>query len=304
MHSRPLGSTGLTVSEISMGCNRLGEANMPDSHWVSLVHQAMELGVNLFDTCEAYLWGRSEEILGLAIGNDPSVLVADKVSRIRETNERDFSAARVMERAEISLRRLRRDCIDVFQLHSPALAQIQRYDWPAAMVKLKEQGKIRLAGVSVNDAPSGKWLIENGLVDTLQVSYNMLDPSVGDGLFALAASAGVGVLVRVPMAQGILTGKFTPGEEVAPGHRALNAGERMEERIERAEAFKPLAEDLDMSLATIALRYAITPDGVSAAIPGARTVEQLEHNVSASNGHGLDDEIIGRIAAIQKSWEQ
>ncbi|MBN1402080.1 MAG: aldo/keto reductase [Anaerolineae bacterium] len=299
MHYRQLGRSGCSVSEIGIGCNRLGEPDRPDAHWIALVHRAAELGVTLFDTCEAYGWGRSEEILGAALGNDPNVLIADKVSRVRETDEKDFSAGRIMQRVELSLQRLQRDRIDILQLHSPSLAQLQSYDWPEAMARLKQQGKIGLAGVSINDAPSGEWLIAHELVDMLQMSYNVLEPEVGDALFALAQEAGVGVLVRVPMAQGILTGKFSPGEAVPPGHRALMAGARMQPRIQRAEALKPLADSAGMPLATLALRYAITPPAVSAAIPGARTIEQLEQNVAASNGHGLGPEIIDQIAVLR-----
>ena len=278
-----------------MGCNRLGEADRPDAHWVALVRQAIDLGVTLFDTCEAYGWGRSEDILGLAIGNSPAVLVADKVSRVRETGEKDFGSQRVMARAEECLKRLSRERIDILQLHSAALEDLRRDDWPEAMTRLKEQGKIRLAGVSINDAASGLWLIEKGLVDVLQVPYNALEPQVGEAVFPLAARAGVGVLVRVPMAQGILTGKFSPGQVVPDGHRALMAGERMAERIARTGALKPLADALDLPMATLALRYAITPNAVSAAIPGARTVDQLTQNTRASNGTGLDPDTLASI---------
>ena len=146
MYYRTLGRTGIKVSEISTGCNRLGQEIMPDEHWVALVHKAVALGVNLFD----------------------------------------FSSARIIERVEGSLRRLRRDRIDVLQLHSPSLDDLKRYDWPEAMTKLKEQGKIRFAGVSINGAASGRWLIEQGLVEVLQVAYNMLVPEVDDEVFPLA----------------------------------------------------------------------------------------------------------------------
>ena len=303
MHYRELGSTGLKVSEIGMGCNRLGEAQMPDSHWVDLVHAAIDQGVTLYDTCEAYGWGRSEEILGLAIGNNPDVLVADKVSRIQETNEKDFTSTRVLQRAELSLRRLQRDRIDIFQLHSPGLEQLQSYDWPEAMRRLKEQGKIRVSGVSINDVASGEWLVADRLVDMIQVSYNLLEPGVGDAIFPLAAKAGVGVLVRVPMAQGILTGKFRPGQDVPAGHRAHMAGPRMAERIESAERFRSIAEELGLPMATMALRYALTPEGVSAAIPGARTLQQLQQNVAGSNGFGLELGVVERIGAVSKSFD-
>ena len=170
------------------------------------------------------------------------------------------------------------------------------------MARMREEGKIRWVGVSVNDAPSGRWLIENGLADVLQVAYNMIEPEVGDALFPLAAEHGVGILVRMPMAQGILTGKFSPNQEVAAGHRALMAGERMAWMIEQAERFRPFLEGGETTLGQQALRYAISPSAVSAAIPGARTVEQLEQNVAVSNGFGLDADVLARIASERKTW--
>lgn len=299
LHYRPLGSTGVQVSEIAMGCNRLGEPAMPDSHWVNLVQRAADLGVTLFDTSESYGWGRSEEILGQALGNRDDVLVATKVSRIRESNAKDFSAARIMQQVEGSLRRLHRDRIDIYQLHSPSLADLQRFDWPEAMTRLRDQGKICFIGVSINDADSGHWLIEQGLVQVFQVAYNMLEPSVGEAIFSQAQATGVGLLVRVPMAQGILTGKFRPGEPVAEGHRAHLAGAKMDRLIAATEEYRSLAEQASLPLGHLALRYAISPQAVSAVIPGARNVEQLEQNLAASNGVGLSPAELEAIAAIQ-----
>ena len=300
MHYRQLGETGFQVSEISMGCNRLGETGMPDTHWVALVHRAVELGVNLFDTSESYGWGRSEVILGQAVGARRDILVATKVSRARGNGRRDFSSSRIVERAESSLKRLCRDCIDLYQLHSPSLDDLQHYDWFEAMTKLKEQGKIRLIGVSINDAASGRWLIEQGLVEVLQVAYNMLHPEVGDEVFPLAEQCGVGILVRMPMARGILTGKFHPGQEVGAGYRAHLERTRLPQLIERAEHFRPLTEGKEVTLAQMALRYSISPRAVSAAIPGARTTEQLEQNVVASNGVGLSVEELADVARIRE----
>ena len=97
MYYRPLGKTGALVSEVGMGCNRLGQGDAPDGHWVQLVRRAVELGVTVFDSSESYGWGRSEKMLGQALGNRDDVLVATKVSRARETNEKDFAARRVIE---------------------------------------------------------------------------------------------------------------------------------------------------------------------------------------------------------------
>jgi myo-inositol catabolism protein IolS len=301
MHYRPLGKTGAQVSEIGMGCNRLGEKAEPDSHWINLVRKAVDLGITVFDTAEAYGWGRSEEILGQAIGNRDDVLIASKVSRDRETNAKDWSPARIIGRAEESLHRLQRDTIDIYQLHSPSLDEMQRFDWPEAMQTLKAQGKIRFAGVSINDAASGRWLIENGLADALQVDYSMLVTEVGNEIFPLAEAHGVGILIRMPMARGVLTGKFTSKDDTQ-GHRASMLGDKLDPMIERARQLQPLADARHISFGQFALRYAISPGGVSAAIPGARTVEQLEQNVAASNGTGLDPMDLAQILAIQASW--
>lgn len=303
LHYRPLGATGIPVSEIGMGCNRLGEAPMPDSHWIELVQRAVDLGVTLFDTSESYGWGRSEDILGQALGNRDDVLVATKVSRIQATNAKDFSAARIIQQAEGSLRRLRRDRIDIYQLHSPSLEDLQRFDWPNAMTMLREQGKIRFIAVSINDAVSGEWLLEQGLVQVFQVPYNLLDPETGDFIIPQAQAQGVGIMVRVPMAQGILTGKFRPGEAVAEGHRAHLAGKKMARLIEEAEQYRDLAEQSGLPMSQFALRFALSPNGVSAVIPGARTVAQLTQNVAASNGYGLPAETLAKAVAIRQQRE-
>jgi len=303
MHYRQLGTSNTKVSEISLGCNRLGESHSPDSHWIELVQRSVDLGVNLFDTSESYGWGRSEEIIGQALGNRDNVLIASKVSRVQGSNEKDYSAARIIQQAEASLRRLQRDCIEIYQLHSPSLADMQQFDWPDAMTKLKEQGKIRFAGVSINDVASGKWLIEQGLADLLQVDYSLVAPEDGNELFPLAEQHHVGILVRMPMARGALTGKFKPGETVNRENRASMLGEKATTYVQRGEAFRSIAaRHTDSTLGQFALRYAISPKAVTAAIPGARNLEQLTQNAEASNGVGLPSEELTEIAAIQAQW--
>jgi myo-inositol catabolism protein IolS len=301
MHYRPLGRTGAHVSEIGMGCNRLGEKQESDAHWIGLVHAAVDLGITVFDTAEAYGWGRSETIIGQAIGNRQDVLVASKVSRDRETGAKEWQPERIIARAEESLRRLQRDTIDIYQLHSPSLAEMQSYDWPKAMDTLKQQGKIRFSGVSINDAESGRWLIENGLAQVLQVDYSMLVTAVGNEIFPLAEEQGVGILIRMPMARGVLTGKFTEKTDTE-GHRASMLGEKLDDMIVHARQLAPIAQRHDGSFGQFALRYAVSPKAVSAAIPGARTIEQLTQNVAASNGYGLDAATLAEIATIQATW--
>lgn len=305
MHYRQLGKHALRVSEISMGSNRLGQSVMTEQEGLDLVARAIELGVNLFDTAESYgEWGGSESILGQALVDHPEIMVATKVSRNQKTGEKRFDAKLVVDHAEGSLRRLQRDRIDILQLHSPSLEMLQELDWAEGMRKLKEQGKIRLTGVSINDAESGIWLIENGLADVLQVRYSILEPEVGEKVFPLAAAHGVGILVRMPMCRGILTGKYASQNDVSENNRARLMRDELPALIERANRYLPLAERAGIPMSQYALRYSISPTGVSAAIPGARTIDQLEQNVAASNGIGLPPDDLQAIATIQTRWDK
>ena len=302
MNYRKLGATGLTVSEVGMGCNRLGESDRPDDHWISLVRGAVELGVNIFDSSESYGWGRSEEMLGRALEGNRDVLVATKISRIRETNAKDFSAARVISQCEESLRRLRRDVIDVYQLHSPNREDMERFDWADGLRTLLEQGKIRVAAVAVNSPADGVYLIEQGFVQVLQITYNIFEPQAEEQLFSLAEKRGVGLLCRLPLAQGILTGKFHTGREVAQGHRARMAGDKMTRLIEQADGLRPVGAGYEGGMTRMAHHFSLTPSAVSAIIPGARTMHQLAENVASSNGGGLVPGVREEIDRIRAGW--
>ena len=303
---RSLGKTGARVSEVGMGCNRLGEAGPPDEHWIELVRRAVDLGVNVFDSSESYNWGRSEEMLGRAIGGRDDVLLATKISRVREGG-RDFSAKRVLARAEISLRNLRRSYVDIYQLHSPSRADLEQFDWAEGLAQLKRQGKIRFGAVALSTHDDGCWLIEQGLagvgkvVEVFQCTYNLYEAEAQKQLFPLAKAHGVGLLCRMPLARGILTGKFHADQEVEEGHRARLDG-RHAERIQQAEALRPLGAKYEGGMARLALHYSLAPDAVSAIIPGARTVAQLEENVRASGAPGLSAELRAELERLQEGW--
>ena len=302
MHYRNLGNTGLSVSEIAMGCNRLGEPEQSVEHWTSLVRKAVDLGVNLFDTSESYGWGASEDMLGRGLEGLKNVYIATKISRIKQDNSKDFSAARVVSQCEASLKRLRRDTIDIYQLHSPSREDMERFDWVDGLEKLLKDGKIRFPAVAVNSAADGVWLIRKGFARVLQITYNIFQTDADAELFALALEKGVGIMGRMPLAQGILTGKFKAGQEVPKGHRAHLAGDKMMKQIELAEQLKPLGDAYPGGMARMAHHFALTPRGMSATIPGARTIEQLADNVAASNGTGLDATVKAKIDAIRSGW--
>jgi len=302
LHYRPLGNSDIHVSEVGLGCNRLGAAQEPDAHWIGLVQRAVDLGVNVFDTAEAYGWGRSEAILGQALGNRTDVCIASKMGRLRETGEKDYSAAHMMKTVEASLRRLQRDCIDIYQLHSPNRAQLEQFDWAEGMERLREQGKIRLRAVAIGNPDDGVWLIEQRLVDVLQITYNIFVTAPEEKLFDLATQHGVGLLCRMPLARGVLTGKFQPGQPVDEAHRATLDGDLLAERVRKAEMLRPLAESYPGGMTRLAHHFSLTPSAISAIIPGARTVEQLEENVAASNGAGLPADVRQQIDRVRRQW--
>jgi len=295
------------ISEVGLGCNRLGETNQPEAHWVRLVEGAADLGVTVFDTAERYSQGRSEAILGQALGKRDDVYIATKVSRSGEGGETDFSAARIVAAVEGSLRRLKRDRIDIYQLHSPSRQDMSRFDWAETMNRLREQGKIRFRAVAINSPADGVWLIEQGLVDVLQITYNIFVTEAQEALFPLAEKQGVGLLGRMPLARGVLSGKFrldqtTLDQTALEGYRARLDGERATQRIRLVEELRPLGTAYPGGLTRLAHHFGLTPKAMSAIIPGARTLEQLTENVAASNGRGLPAAIRQKIDQICQSW--
>lgn len=301
MRTRPFGNTGLHVAEVGMGCNRLAEAQCPESHWIDLVREAVDLGVTIFDTAEAYQQGGSEDILGKALGNADGIYIASKVGG---SSGAVFSSAQIVRACEASLKRLRRDCVDVYQLHSPSREEMEQCDWSAALQRLREAGKIRVRAVAVSSAADGIWLIEQGLVEALQITYNLLDTSAEERLFPLAQERGIALLGRLPLAQGILSGKFVPGQTVSDDHRAVRAGSKMEQRITHAETLKPLGDQYEGGLTRLAHHFSLSAPAISCTIPGARTSAQLRENVASSGGETLSDKWKTRIARVQKTWNK
>ena len=304
MHYRKLGNSGLNVSEVGLGCNRLGDPSQPDAYWINLINQAADLGVTIYDTAESYSKTRSEEMLGLALGARDDIYIASKASAVRTDDNGGpiYNVALLQKKAEDSLRRLRRDVIDIYQLHSPSRADLENSDWLAGLDALRAQGKIRLRAVAVESPEDGIWLIEQGAVEVLQITHNIIQTEYEEKLFAVAEAHGVALLARMPIARGVLTGKFRPTSEIEAGHRALNQGDRLEGMLKKAEDLRALSEQYEGGMTRLAHHFSLAPSAVSAIIPGARTSEQLTQNVAASNGSGLPPDTLAQIQTIQNSW--
>jgi myo-inositol catabolism protein IolS len=304
MRYTTFGRTGLSVSRLSMGCNRLGDPDADPAQWPPIVRRALDLGVTFFDTSNSYNQGRSEEVLGEVTADDPRpTVIATKGGVPVETNDyanREFSAPTILAAVEDSLKRLRRDSIDLYMLHSPTVRQLETQSWAEAIDKLKAAGKLRYFGISTDDHASGIWAIEHG-ADFLQIEYDLLEPTAEDALLPLAVKHDVGIMIRTPLARGLLSGKFRVGEAIpAEQQWRRPTGDRLQLRLQRVEQLRFLERD-GQNLAQAALRWLLAQPGVHCVIPGARTVEQLEANIGAVDGDITTAEL-ARVKELHASW--
>ena len=298
MRYRLLGASGTRVSEIGIGAfplsgytedadgRRTGWSGSSDAQAVALIHRAEELGINLIDSAESYGNGHSEEVVGRALrGRRERWLIASKVTTNQglSAGMADLEAAvrrRIHGAAEASLRRLGSDYIDVYQLHALPLAGAEAAVMQALM-ELKQRGLVRLIGVSSNDTAAIRGLAELGDVDVLQVGYNLIERQ-GAATLDYARDTGMGTLIRVPLAKGMLSGKYFSNWE-------LPADDVRHERFSRADAedaFRRLPELAFLAerrtMPQAALRFTLDHAGTSCVIAGAKTVAQIEENAAAA----------------------
>ena len=313
MNYRTLGKTGLKVSEIGFGSWAIGgPSGSAGTPWgwgevserdaTAAVERARDLGVNFFDTADVYGDGRSEEMLGRALGPGwKGAYVASKAGNVvRKGQEaKDWSREHLTRSCEASLKRLRKETIDVYQLHNPEVADIQNGDWPETLERLREQGKIRWYGVSVFVPEEAMAVLERGAGHVIQLAYNALRLEMEDEVLPRARKDNFGIIARVPLYYGVLAGKFQPSTSFgADDHRSHTLPpEVMRELVPRAERLKPLAGS--SSLARWALQFALANPAVSTVIPGARNPRQAEQNCKAAEAPALPAE---QAEAARKFW--
>lgn len=311
MNYRTLGSTGIKVSEIGFGGWAIGGAtdaqgvpvgwgNATDEESLGALRRARDLGVTFFDTADLYGYGRSESLMGIVLSKHrDQVVIATKVGNVRTTGGRiikDFSKRHIFYAIDGSLKRLRTDYVDLYQLHNPTLEDLQRGAIQEAMEMLQSLGKIRFWGISVSTPQEGITAIENGWGYALQVLYNILNQSAAGKLFPLARQRNFGIVARVPLASGLLTGKYRihstfSGDDV---RQNFLTPRRLAEALERIAEVKGIVGGASRSLGEAALRFVLAEEAVSTVIPGARNAHQVEVNVAASDG-GLDPAIVARL---------
>ena len=311
MHYRPLGKTGLSVSEIGFGAWGIGGGwgERRDDEARAALDRALELGVNFIDTALAYGDGVSERLVGQAIRNvGRPVVVASKVppknhvwpARPGTKLSEAFPTQYILDCTHRSLEHLGLETIDVMQLHVWSDEWADQDEWKEAARVLKDTGLIRAFGISINDHEPDNALkaLETGLIDTVQVIYNIFDQTPARSLLPRCQELGVGVIVRVPLDEGGLTGSIRPDTTFEPGdwREHYFSGGRKQEVYERVERLRFLEHD-GMDLPEAALRFCLSHPAVSTVIPGMRSPRRAEQNVKAGDGKGLSRQDLEALKA-------
>jgi aryl-alcohol dehydrogenase-like predicted oxidoreductase len=314
MNYRELGRTGWRVSEVSFGAWAIGGSwgGVDDRESLAALHRAVDLGVNFFDTADVYGDGRSERLLArLRHDRSEEIVIATKAGRRLDPHTAaGYNRENLTAFIDRSLQNLETEALDLLQLHCPPTEVYYRPELFEALDDFVKQGKIRFYGVSVENVEQGLKAIEYPGVQTVQIIFNIFRQRPSELFFGEALKRKVGILARVPLASGLLTGKLTSQSQFAgDDHRAFN---RHGEEFDRGETFSGVdyetglraVEELralvpgKMTLAQFSLRWILMFDAVSCAIPGAKRPAQVEENSSAADFPPLTDETMRAIREI------
>jgi aryl-alcohol dehydrogenase-like predicted oxidoreductase len=315
MQYRTLGKTGFKISEISLGTWQVGGkwgSGFDHQLAENILQTALDDGVNFIDTADVYENGESEKAVGKILKKtNKRVYVATKCGRQINPHVNEGYTPRVLRKyVEDSLKRLDTDCIDLIQLHCPPTKVYYRPEIFGEFQKMKEEGKILNLGVSVEKVEEALKAIEFDNVTTVQIIYNIFRQRPHEYFFQKAAEKNVGIIVRVPLASGLLTGKFTRDSRFDSGdHRHFN---RNGEEFDKGETFSgiPYQAGLEaieklktvlpagITLSELALKWILMKPEVNCIIPGASNAEQVHSNIKAADTPDLDKDILKEINRI------
>ena len=323
MNYRTFGRMGWQVSDIGYGMWGLADWTGSDKQEVlRALERAVDLGCNFFDTAWAYGDGVSEDVLNQLLKTHPDkkLYAATKIppkNRIwpskPEFSLNDvFPADYIVEYTEKSLKNLGVETIDLQQFHVWEDNWATHDEWKEAITKLTQQGKVQAWGVSVNRWEPDNCLntLRTGLIDAVQVIYNIFDQNPEDNLFPLCRELNIGVIARVPFDEGTLTGTFTK-ETTFPAsdwRSTYFVPENLHSSVDHADALKPLIP-AGMTMPEMALRFILSNPDVHTTIPGMRQIRNVEANIAASNGSGLSPELLHELKGhrwdrIPTEWSQ
>jgi aryl-alcohol dehydrogenase-like predicted oxidoreductase len=315
MNYRPLGRTGWNVSEISFGAWAIGGSwgDVSDDESLAALHRSIDLGVNFIDTADVYGDGRSERLVAQVRKDRPGerIVVATKAGRRLNPHTADgYNRENLTAFIDRSLRNLDTDCLDLVQLHCPPTEVYYRPEVFGVLDDLVLQGKIRHYGVSVERVEEALKAIEFPNVQTVQIIFNLFRLRPAERFFPEALRRQVGILARVPLASGMLTGKLSRASQfAADDHRNYNrhgeafdvgetfSGVPYDVALQAVEELRPLVPE-GATLAQFALRWILMFDAVTCAIPGAKRPSQAEDNVGAAALAPLSAETMAQAQEI------
>jgi aryl-alcohol dehydrogenase-like predicted oxidoreductase len=314
MNYRLLGRTGYQISEVGLGAWQIGGSwgNVPDEDAIQLLHAAIDAGVNFFDTADVYGDGRSERLINRALaGRKDMIVVATKAGRRLQPHVAEgYNRENLTAFVERSLKNLGRESLNLLQLHCPPTDVYYQPEVFAVLDDLKKAGKILHYGVSVQKVEEALKAIEFDGVESVQIIFNIFRQRPLDVFLPRAVQKNAGVIVRLPLSSGLLSGKINKDTEfAADDHRNFN---RQGEQFDRGETFSGVDLDLALkgveelrklvpngvSMASFALRWILDEQAVSCVIPGARNEKQVRENAAASELPALGADTHEAIAVI------
>ena len=308
MKYRTLGRTGIKVSPYCLGAMMFGGiANAEHDDCIRILHKALDSGINFVDTADRYSNGESEEIVGKALkGRRQNVVLATKVNGPMgdDPNQQGNSRRWIMQAVEASLRRLQTDYIDLYQIHRPS-PDTDVEETLSALTDLMREGKVRAIGSSTfpaSEIVEAQWVAERrGLARfrTEQPPYSILNRSIEREVLHLCQKYGMGALAWSPLAKGMLTGRYRKGQALPESLRVKAFPQQMsdERNLDAVERLIPIAEQAGISLTHMAMAFVMAHPGVTSAILGPRTMQQLD-DLLAGAEVVLNDEVLDRIDEV------
>jgi aryl-alcohol dehydrogenase-like predicted oxidoreductase len=307
MRYRSLGKTGIKVSPYALGAMMFGAppANSDHDDAIRIIHKALDAGINFVDTADRYSAGESEEIVGKALkGRRDGVVLATKVNGPMgdDPNQRGNSRRWIMAEVENSLRRLQTDYIDLYQIHRPD-PDTDIEETLSALSDLVRAGKVRAIGSSTmpaSDIVEAQWVAERRGLERFrceQPPYSILNRAIEAEVLPVAQRYGMGTLVWSPLAKGMLTGRIRKGQQTDLRRAAMFTNFRDEARLDAVEQVIALADKAGLRITHLAVAFAIAHPGVTSAIIGPRTMEQLD-DLLAGIDVTLGDDILDQIDEI------
>lgn len=320
MKFKQLGKSGIKVSEIGFGAwtialNWWGKEIQEDEA-KRMLRKAYDLGINFFETGDMYGKGKSEKLMGEVLKDVRNEIIIstkygydfEKVDQIGHSElPQKFDREFTQKALDASLTRLQTDHIDVYGLHNPKLRHIRDDSIFQTLDKFMEDGKIRTYQVALGPAigwtQEGLEAMDRKNVSAVQTVYNILEQSPGNELLEKAIKKDVGILVRVPDASGILTGKVNADTKIdEKDHRAVRKGEWIKSALQKVEQLRPIAERNDLTITELAIKFILSKPGISSVLPTVISVEEIEQFAAMSDGRYINSSDLKEVSELFNSW--